>query len=169
MYQLRQIRALTYKSIWLGQTSTANIAGTHCTDANVYNAIHTKQIDAPLRFCFQRWHASVVCTLASLLAHSCLELHFVGRSSKWIGYLTGAGGSRLWSWSSDNRVFQFESVPRNGYFAGAGSESRLWESGILPEPRSGNRIWSWFRNRRLPVPGSFKEWNRGSDSQFGIG
>ena len=59
--------------------------------------------------------------MASSLAQSCLELHFVGRSSKRIGYLTGAGGSLLWSWSSDNRVFQLE-------------PSRSPEPGILPEP-----------------------------------
>ena len=47
------------------------------------------------------------------------------------GILTGAGGSWLWSWSSDNRVFQLE-------------PSRSPEPGILPEPAPtagfGNRV-----------------------------
>ena len=85
---------------------------------------------------------------------SCLELHFVGHASKRIGYLTGAGGFRLWSWSSDDRVFNWSQVvPQNRVFC----RSRT----------SGNRYGLGSGTDACRYPVLLKEWNRGSDSQFG--
>ena len=55
-----------------------------------------------------------------------------------------------------------------GYFnwSRVGSQNRVFCRSRLWEPALG--IGSRFRNRRLWVPDSLKEWNRGSDSQFGI-
>ena len=61
-----------------------------------------------------------------------LELHFVGGSSKRIGYFDWS----RWLSALELELRQpgisigAESVPRTGYFAGAGSEGRLSESGL---------------------------------------
>ena len=70
----------------------------------------------------------------------------------------------------ENRVFWLEPVALGSRVRAQTTGYFNW-SRVGPQNRVSCRlgIRSRFRNRRLWVPDSLKEWNRGSDSQFGIG
>ena len=154
---------------WFGSTKINLVPS-----QNRFQEIKKKGLQKIIKHTTIQWHTMHTCItmhrhcglhqlcLAPSQDRCSLELHFVGGSSKRIRYFD-------WSrWLSALELERrqpgisigTESVPRTGYFAGAGSRSRLWESGIW---------WSRFRNRHLRVPDSLKHWNCGSNSQFGIG